>query len=251
MENAKVAPELPTDEELPDPTKEERVAMALAQTRRESRKLSPRVKGAVKNNDLSFSPPHKDDLGWSEHLRDSFGTKSSDFVSTQLGLLINALTLKGNLEQPEINSALALITSVEAQNEVEAAMAVQIAAAHVLAMRMTGRAGRAEYDGQRDSLINGATKLQRTMTAQIEALASIRRGGKQQVVVKHVHVYQGANGQAVIGDVHHTADSRGLLENGSQVHGTGDIGTLALAHGEEMRSQEEERQPLPVARGTR
>ena len=37
---------------------------------------------------------------------------------------------------------------------------------------------------------------------QIEALAELRRGGEQQVTVKHVHVHQGDPGQAIIGDVH-------------------------------------------------
>jgi hypothetical protein len=45
-------------------------------------------------------------------------------------------------------------------------------------------------------------RLNRTFTTQIEALASLRRGGRQKMTVKHVHVYPG--GQAIVGDVTHT-----------------------------------------------
>ncbi len=44
-----------------------------------------------------------------------------------------------------------------------------------------------------------ATKLLRTYTAQIDALARLRRGGEQRVIVQHVYVNEG--GQAIVGNV--------------------------------------------------
>src|SRR3954447_23251578 len=44
---------------------------------------------------------------------------------------------------------------------------------------------------------NMATKFLRTFAVQMETLARVRRGGKQKVVVEHVHVYPG--GKAAVG----------------------------------------------------
>ena len=49
---------------------------------------------------------------------------------------------------------------------------------------------------------NVASKLLRTYTAQVEALAKLRRKGEQKVRVEHVHVHPG--GQAIVGAVNHT-----------------------------------------------
>ena len=48
-------------------------------------------------------------------------------------------------------------------------------------------------------------KLMRTYTAQVEALARLRRGGEQRVIVQHVNVNEG--GQAIVGAVSHPGGS--------------------------------------------
>jgi hypothetical protein len=62
-------------------------------------------------------------------------------------------------------------------------------------MDFLGRAKRAQPIPQLDTSGNLAVKLLRTYTAQVEALAKLRRGGEQTVRVEHVHVHAG--GQAV------------------------------------------------------
>jgi len=79
-----------------------------------------------------------------------------------------------------------------------------MAVTHALAMEFLGRAKRAEMVPQLDSFGNLAVKLLRTYTAQVEALAKLRRGGEQTVRVEHVHVHSG--GQAVVGSVSTTKD---------------------------------------------
>ena len=78
-------------------------------------------------------------------------------------------------------------------------LASQMTVTHSLAMEFLGRAKRAEYVPQLDSYGNLAVKLLRTYTAQVEALAKLRRGGEQTVRVEHVHVHSG--GQAIVGNV--------------------------------------------------
>ena len=65
-----------------------------------------------------------------------------------------------------------------------------------------------------------ATKLQRTFTMQIEALAKLRGKGEQVVRVEHVTVHPGA--QAIVGDVHHHAGGGASHVNQEdQRYGTG------------------------------
>ena len=61
------------------------------------------------------------------------------------------------------------------------------------------KAVHAETQDRMDSYGTLATKLQRTFTTQIEALAKLRRGGEQKVRVEHVHVYPG--GRPIVGNV--------------------------------------------------
>lgn len=108
-----------------------------------------------------------------------------------------------------------------------------------------GKAGTGQADGpdRPHRAISGlALKLTRTFATQIEALAKLRNGGKQQVEVRHVYV----NGNAVIGDVHAGTGGGGSLENGRRPHAPG----LAFAPGEAVRGDiQAEREAVPVAGG--
>jgi hypothetical protein len=89
--------------------------------------------------------------------------------------------------------ALAAVDGAKPANEVEAMLAVQMAATHDLAMRLPARTVEAKEIIPFQASGNLAIKLLRTFTAQTEALARLRR--KEQVVrVEHVTVYPG--GQA-------------------------------------------------------
>jgi uncharacterized protein (DUF305 family) len=81
-------------------------------------------------------------------------------------------------------------------------LAVQMVAAHETAMEMLRRAKQAESTPEFGSL---AVKLLRTYTAQVEALARLRRGGEQRVIIQHVNVNEG--GQAIVGAVNHPGGS--------------------------------------------
>jgi hypothetical protein len=90
-----------------------------------------------------------------------------------------------------------------------------------------------------------ATKMMRTYTTQVEALAKLRRGGNQTVRVEHVHVHAG--GQAIVGAVTHPQQGGGgTQENGHQPHGPIDPKALAFAPGAPVWSEEPGGNALPV-----
>lgn len=237
---------------LPEPSPLVQKAIAQARKRVSARAAAPTVSGTMVDNKLVIASSHADCEGWGMHLKDAFGTASSAFASCQLHALLHALRQQGSLEEAEINGALAMLHGLAPCNELEAALAVQIVASHIISLRMLGKAARADLTPQLDSLVNATTKLQRTFVAQVEALASIRRGGKQQVNVRHVHVHQGANGQAIVGDVHHKGrGTPGRIESGRQSRAATGIEALGFATGEEVWSEDEERKAVPVARSRR
>jgi hypothetical protein len=98
-----------------------------------------------------------------------------------------------------------------------------------------------------DVLGSLTNKFMRTYTMQVEALARKRRkGGEQNVTVKHVHIHSG--GQAVVGVVNHRA-RRGVRKNGAQAHEPEPAALTISERPSErpsMRSTDQERQALPV-----
>lgn len=169
--------------------------------------LPIRVSVTLENDgdgNVAMRAPHADDVGHVAHLQETFGTSSAAFTSATLTELEWAtrdrLSERGESNTP-LNAGLALVAAVGAENELETALAVQMAGCHALTMEMLGRAKTTERPDHVELYGNMAIKLQRTFTAQIEALARMRGKGQQTVRVEHVTVHAGA--QAIVGDVHH------------------------------------------------
>jgi hypothetical protein len=71
----------------------------------------------------------------------------------------------------------------------------------------------------------------------------MRRGGRQKVVVEHVHVYPG--GQAIVGNVTHIG--RGVSdENDGQTHAADDKRAIAASGSAPMWCPDAAREALPV-----
>jgi hypothetical protein len=108
------------------------------------------------------------------------------------------------LDESQFNAALAVVNGVKPRNEMEAALAAQIVAIHLLTMKVTAFAIRHEYDTRTAAT---AGKLARTFTLQMETLQSLRgkkRTAHQSIKVtkelhQHVHYHRGegeSEGQA-------------------------------------------------------
>jgi hypothetical protein len=87
--------------------------------------------------------------------------------------------------ETEFNAALAAVDGIRPENETEAMLAVQMYATHEVAMEFLTRTKRADNPVSLQNASIVATKLLRTFTAQIEALAKLRRCGAQQCKARH------------------------------------------------------------------
>jgi hypothetical protein len=99
-----------------------------------------------------------------------------------------------------MNAALGMIEAAAPRDEIEGALAVQMACTHTAAMAVLAKLDVA-FATERHIAAFGsaAARLMRAYAIQVEVLRRMRTGGQQFVRVEHVHVNDG--GQAVIGNV--------------------------------------------------
>lgn len=175
---------------------------------------------------LTCMSPHADAVGNAIFLKETFGSASTSFSTSCLGHLEWLTRMRGAAtgeSLAETNAGLALIGAIEPRDELEAALALQMAGCHALTIDMLGRAKNTERTDLIQLYGNMAVKLQRTFTTQIEALGRMRGKGQQTVRVEHVTVESGA--QAIVGDVHHhpqppRGETRGQSKSEAQPYET-------------------------------
>ena len=238
-----------TDAERSPPGDAESVAIAEASNRVGTRK--PRLEAVFCQSSAgrieTLGPAHNDHAGWLARLQDAFGTSGMAFAIAQLNRLIAvSRTADGKIEQVTLNGMLAMIEGADPANEVQAALAVQMAVTHAVALHVLLRASRADQIPQFDSASNSAVKLLRTFAMQAETLAKLQRGGEQ--VVKVVHVHPGA--QAIVGNVVTGQNSeRGGVDNekGSQPHAKAELSAVSVVPVFEVRSEDAQRQTVQLA----
>lgn len=216
---------------LPEPGPDELDQIKKGRRAHDGRTKPPRIDFRPNGQ---IASPHSDVPGFVTALAGTFGTKSLAFTFASVDDLV-AVTRRSDGERSPrtANAALALVAAIEPRNELEAALAVQMAGTHAAATKMLDRLNTAAFTDSVTVYGNMAVKLQRTFAAQVEALAKLRTAGKQIVEVNHVHTYVGAGGQAIIGDV--TQVRGGEIENQTQPHA---IEHMPTALAPEMRSQD-------------
>jgi hypothetical protein len=189
---------------------------------------------------------HSDRDGWLARLQNVFGTHGTEFAVAQLNKLISiSKNSDGKIDHVTLNGLLAMIEGADPQNEVQAALAVQMALTHAVAQHVLLRASRVDQIPQFDSASNSAVKLLRTFVIQVEALAKLQRGGEQ--VVKVVHVHPGA--QAIVGNVvqQNAREGGGVtVENANQPHAKAKLPAPGAMPMPEVWSHNAEREPMPV-----
>jgi hypothetical protein len=146
-------------------------------------------------------PPDGENLAWWTRLKQALGTRSSDFVDVSLYQLQAAAQLPyGGISEMALNAALAMIEAAAPRDEIEAALAIQMACTHAAAMSVLARFGGGGGTERRVvALGSAAARLLRAYSAQVEVFRRLRHGGQQLVRVEHVHINEG--GQAIIGNV--------------------------------------------------
>jgi hypothetical protein len=146
-------------------------------------------------------PPDGDGKRWWDRLNEALGTTSSDFVNATLVQIQNASRMpSGGISETSVNAVLAFIEAAEPKNEIEAALAIQMACTHAVAMAVLSRAGGA-YCGDRHVALmaSASAKLLNAYANQVETMRRLRNGGTQVIRVERIEVSDSA--QAIIGNI--------------------------------------------------
>jgi len=163
-----------------------------------------------------WTAPHSDDDLWSLQLAEAFGTRSQAVMSMFLHQL-EALCRPSHwdddarqwrLDEHEYSAMIALVDTVKPRNEIEAALAAQMVAVHLMTMKVAARALR--YDADLQSAATAA-KLARTFTLQMAELRAGRT--KRQTVRQSIKVRKELHQHV------HYHDTRGAGESHGQPHG--------------------------------
>ena len=181
------------------PSAAEAAAIEHSRVRHTQRPRRPAIKAQPTGAAARFEAEHSDTHGLMGMVLDAFATTSDDFGQLGINQLLNAMADPTRSAVQGLNAALAVVAGIEARNEAEAQLGIQMAATHEAAMKMLRVATSSADQKTTEVYGNLATKLLRTYTSQIEALAKLKRGGEQTVRVEHVHVHSG--GQAIVGNV--------------------------------------------------
>jgi hypothetical protein len=165
------------------------------ETNAHSRTPPPRVLKPSRGSDQVLAPT-PDLEGHRAALRQVFGTLSEEYSQTMFGKLVAALRPNPfeHLDEATLNAAIALVASMEPETELQALLAVEIAS-----IGFAGNKFLRQSQHHLDEIYIGvygnyALKLLRLQLDMIRALDQHRRGNKQTVEVRHVHIYPGAQG---------------------------------------------------------
>jgi hypothetical protein len=186
--------------------------------------------------------------------RELFGdTLSDEFVDEMLTRLDWALAPGpwDDVDPATLNAALAVIASVKPQTELEALIAVQIVATGFAGLKFLQR-GQSHLEEAYISVYGGyANRLLRLQLDLIQALEKQRRGHKQGVQARDVHIHSGAQG--VVGIINSGNDGGGgqdgspTLDSSSQSESEHDGKQAAHASHPALRSSNAERELVPSA----
>jgi len=189
--------------------------IAKAKARTQTRPPSPPL-GLKRNrkNELELEWPFADQArDWHYLVLDAFGTRHSTVAMVFINQLEQICTPllsadnQWNPDQAELAAVVAIVSACRPKDEAQAAMAAQMAVAHMLSMRVAGRISQYPWDTK---MIAAYAKLTATYAAQMEIMAGLngkRRSTRQTIVVqheKHVHQHQ------------HVHLEGGVKENGGQ-----------------------------------
>src|ERR1700723_1096447 len=121
---------------------------------------------------VKVHPPHGEHKNWWQRLNKALGTTSSDFVNASLFQIQSASRSPwGGISELSVNAALAMIEAAAPKDEIEAALAVQMACTHTAAMAVLAKLDVAFAREQRVAAFgSAAARLMRAFATQVEVL---------------------------------------------------------------------------------
>lgn len=215
-----------------------------ARERHKSRPASPGVVVTPTKESYRLEAPHRDLEAWEVQIADAFGTRSYSTICVfldQLSELCPTTFDGGSTRGPDalqLNAVLNIVNGVRPRNEMEAALALQMCAIHLMTMKMAAQGLAHGYVNPSDAALTG--KLARTFAQQMDTLNRVRgKVGKQSIKVRyerheHRHVHVGEGGS----------------ENGTRaLAATHAIDCIPAGQSEScapLRSPDPEREPVPT-----
>ena len=194
-------------------TEEEKVRMAHYRGRSERKPIKFKsMESDSQNPTIALKDP--DDPLVSVKMYEALGTPDIEFQSHLLDQVIQ--TFKGTVSRDgadydkvaaAANNAMAILSGIHPQDEIEGMLAVQMISTHNLAMDAMQRAmlGGQTFEGRKANTAH-ATKMLKMFIMQVETLRKYRTGVPQKMIVGRVNVSEG--GQAIVGTINQRVDKR-------------------------------------------
>ena len=194
----------------PDPKPTLKAAQADAEAKLYGMPMSPGVMLEPDGEGYRITAPHNDPALWEVQMAAAFGTRSIALVETFLRQL-KSLCPKDwdedrqawKTNETEWNALLALVSDHRPDNATQAALAAQMAAVHLMQMRVSAQALNKGYMVLGDDAAL-ASKLARTYAQLCETMHMLKgkkRPARQKITVKreshhhqHIHVHRGGEG---------------------------------------------------------
>lgn len=200
-------------------------------------------------NNVEIGVPHADATGWGEQIKAALGVDSFR-VAAMLMNDVGSVNATGISSQDEADAmakrdqdALEFIASVRPQSTLEATLALQMLVSHRASMKMSRHLHATDNRLALNDYARLMNQSMRTFTAQVETLAKLRNGGKQQVEVRYVYV--DARTQTLVAGGLEGGEAQ---QNGEQPHAPNRFVGHASSPGLPMWSEDAGRDALPVAR---
>jgi hypothetical protein len=130
---------------------------------------------------------------------EALGTSDFKFATSLLNMFCH-LALNDANSEGAFDFLISAIKGIAPRDEVEAMLAAQMAAVHLVGMRFSRLMLAAKDPRGMEIYERGLNRAMRTYSQQMEALKRYRSKGEHKIVVQHVNVGEG--GQAIVGDVH-------------------------------------------------
>lgn len=176
------------------------------------------------DNSVQYEAPHTDTVAWDIQIHAAFGTRSTSTVQTFLEHLRGLVrtTYRDDVQQwvpdeIELNAILNIVHSTQPQNEMEAMLAAQMCAIHLMQIRSAGYALSTSSSWIEPKNAATVSMLSRTFVKQMEELRRQKNPDrpliKQEITVIHrteVHHYDHSQ---------HVHLEGGASHFGGQVHG--------------------------------
>jgi hypothetical protein len=237
-----------------EPTEAEQAEIRALAKRKKARRRAPRFAVEQEGAQVRIAPAGVHADAAAARVMNAFGITSNDLAERLMTQIVAATHIQPPgvpVAEGTLNAALAAVTGIAPRDEAEAMLAAQMVSVHWLAMAMLQRAALDQPNFEiYDSIVNRATKLLRTYTAQLETLKRYRSAGEQRVVVQHQHVSVTADQAAVqVNGVGNPApEGRGATSKlEDQAHGPGESQAVAFEPGSPLRRPEPARNVVPVA----